>query len=140
MNSKNKGTVAEAKIKADLLSKGYNIATPEGDYLPYDLICISKNFYKIQVKSCKIRKNNSIKVSLRKNIYKSGKALHTKRYEKADADVFAIYVPDTDDCFYIDASLLYHLKCDITLRYYYPENGNIKNVNLIKNYIKFPLP
>jgi len=141
MNSKRKGTIAEVKIAADLLAKGYNIAIPEGDYLPYDIICIGKNFYKVQVKSCKILKNGAIKVSLWKNPYISGKVLHTKRYSKKnDVDVFAVYIPATDDCFYFDAAKIKHARADFTVRYKYPENGNKRHVNLLKNYIKFPLP
>jgi len=61
MNSKRKGIIAEVKIAADLLAKGYNIAIPERNYLPYDIICIGKNFYKVQVKSCKILKKRRYK-------------------------------------------------------------------------------
>jgi len=140
MSSKKKGTIAEAKIKADLLLKGYNIAVPEGDYLPYDIICIGQSFYKVQVKSCKLRKNGSIRLSLRKNMYKSGKSLHTKRYKKHEVDVFAIYILKTDECFYIDANLLDHIKCELTLRHDYPANGRERDVNLLDTYREFPLP
>lgn len=140
MSSKRKGTIAEAKIAADLLAKGYNVAVPEGDYLPYDLVCIGDSFYKVQVKSGKLLKNKAVRLSLRKNMYKSGKVLHTKRYKDDEVDVFALYIPDTDECFYVNAKVVGHIKTEFTLRHSYPVNGNKKYVNLLQNYKEFPLP
>jgi len=50
--SKRDGHAYEAQFIADALQRGLDIAQPEGDYLPYDLLCTSngKRFKRVQVK------------------------------------------------------------------------------------------
>lgn len=143
MITKQRGIIAEAKIKADLLSKGYDVAVPEGDYLPFDLICITSNLniYKIQVKSHKIKKNGAVPLSLRRNRYiPSKRCVHNRTYTKKEVDVFALYIPDIDECFYISSDILDNRKCAINFRVKEPKNGNIKNIRMVRDYKDFPLP
>lgn len=106
MNSNQKGAIAEAKIRLDLLERGIFTATPDFNYtLPFDLIAIYNNkLYKVQVKYVSV-KNDRINVPLRSNSYDSrivgeGKITH-KRYEFNEVDFFGVYVPDDDQCLYI---------------------------------------
>jgi len=106
MNSNQKGAIAEAKIRLDLLEKGIFTATPDFNYsLPFDLIAIYNNkLYKVQVKYVSA-KNGKISVPLTSNSYSSriigqGKITH-KRYDMDEVDFFGVYVPDDDQCLYI---------------------------------------
>lgn len=106
MNSNQKGAIAEAKIRVDLLEKGIYTATPDFNYsLPFDLIAIYNNkLYKVQVKYITV-KDEKINLLLRSNSYDSriigqGKVTH-KKYAFEEVDFFGIYVPDDDQCLYI---------------------------------------
>jgi len=118
MNTKQIGTVAEAKVKANLLAKGFNVAEPEGDYLPFDLVVITKDLrmYKVQVKSGKIKKSGSVNLKLIRNRYEKGRYKHDIRYEEGDVDIFALYVFDLDSCFYIKADEIKQHKYCICFR------------------------
>ncbi len=101
MNTKRKGNVGEAKVIADLLEQGLEVALPFGDNLPFDLIAVEPDFrlWKIQVKFARAHQG-VIRV---KNWRQSENT--QRRYERiytpAQVDVFAIYCPDTDLVYYV---------------------------------------
>ena len=137
MHSKHKGTLAETKITADLYQRGYSVAIPVDDLMPFDLICIDSNFnmYKIQVKYCKIN-DGGIDLPIRTSM--SNKTLcYKRRYTTNEVDVFAVYVPDTDECLYIKSDILNRVKCSFRIRFVKPKI-NIKTVNMKDNYLDFP--
>lgn len=144
MITKNKGTIAEAKVKADLLVKGYGIAVPEGDYLPFDLICITPDFnmYKIQVKGYKMDRDGKIPLLLKRNKYKPDRkqGIRARTYTKEEVDVFALYVPHLDECFYISSDILDIRKHALAFRVEKTKKTNQWGTRLLKDYKDFPLP
>lgn len=141
MNTKQKGTVTEAKIKADLLSKGYGVAVLEGDYLPFDIVVISPklNMYKVQIKHART-KNGSIVFGLRKTVFKNGKYSNNKRYDLTEVDIFAIYSEEFDECFYIKHKEIVNIKTEVFLRVLEPKDFIRNTMRFAKDYKKFPLP
>jgi len=139
MHSNHKGAIAEAKIRADLLSKGFKTATPD---LPmsFDLIVYKDNkFYKVQIKYCSL-KNGCLVVYLKSNHYNARKNVKVvyKSYIKKDVDVFAAYSPDIDECFYFSSNILDYNSAAINLRIEEPKHLN-KNIRWAKDYREFPV-
>ncbi len=62
MRTKDKGDIAEAFVIADLTQKGYKIALPIGENIPFDLIAIRPDYslVRIQVKYRISRKEQSV--------------------------------------------------------------------------------
>lgn len=101
MSTKRKGNIGGAKVIADLLDQGIEVAIPFGDNLPFDLIAIGPDFqlWKIQVKFASAYQG----VIRIKNWRQSENT--RRRYEQiytpAQVDIFAIYCPDTDQVYYV---------------------------------------
>ena len=137
MHSKMKGTLAESKVIADLYQKGFSVAIPLDDLKPFDLICIdpSNNMYKIQVKYCKLE-NGAASLPVRSCM--SNKTLsYTHTYNKKEVDIFAMYVPEVDSCFYIKSDILDWCKGYFSIRIQEPKQRQ-KNINYADNFRKFP--
>jgi len=143
MHSKHKGTIAETKVVADLYQKGISVAIVVDDLLPIDLIGIKNNkLYKIQVKYSKLKVNDSnksstVELSLRRCMSNKN-LLYTKYYTSEEVDIFALYVPEIDQCFYIKSDILKTHKTSFILRDILPKNNQYKKVNLMKDYLDFP--
>jgi hypothetical protein len=101
MSTKHKGNIGEAKVIADLLEQGIEVALPFGDDLPFDLIAVGPGFrlWKVQVKFV-CAYHDVIRV---KNWRQSENT--QRRYERiytpGQVDVFAVYCPDTDLVYYV---------------------------------------
>lgn len=133
-HSKQKGILAETAVKLDLFKQGYFVATLDDDLLPFDLIAIDKDYktYKVQVKYCPLKRNGGITLDLRNSM--SNKNLkYSKYYSEYEVDVFAIYVPDIDECFYIKFEETKNNR-SIAFRY---KKSNIKSSRMLEDYINF---
>ena len=68
------GTLYEILFKAEALQRGCHVATPEGDYLPYDLILDNgKRLHRIQVKGTTAKQQSGYKAIVGKGNSKRGK-------------------------------------------------------------------
>ena len=63
---------------------------------------------KVQIKYASLQKNNRFKLYLQSNHYtdRKGTKVKAKKYSSNAVDVFAIYVPELDKCFYVDGDIL----------------------------------
>lgn len=138
MNSKNKGNVGEAKVVSDLISKGYDVALPFGDNLPFDIIAITPllQFIKVQVKYCSL-KDGKIRLRNQKTSCNT-KRTYTSVYTVDEVDVFAVYCPDNDVLLYIKSSEVIGTK-EFTIRFGPTGNGQTVNVRQYDQYLEFPV-
>jgi len=139
--SKHKGNLAETKVAADLMAKGFFVAHPREEFLPFDLVAImsdGKNyvFYKVQVKYAEIDVHGAARADLRPRHETAART--GRKYTKGEVDVFAIYVPDVDRCFYVDSSIVDKNSRCFSVRIS-PPSDNVKNYNLMEDYTDFPV-
>jgi len=95
-----KGDIAILEATTDLTKKGYTVLRPvTAEDLGYDLV-IEKdvNFQRVQVKY-----SQNGQIHRRK---RSGKT--TRDYDKRDADIFAVYLPEPDVVIYLPISFIGH--------------------------------
>lgn len=98
--TKDKGDIGLSAVILDLSIKEFNIFLPMSDHLPFDLIAYKdQQCYRIQVKYRKA-KNNKIEVAF-KSVYSNKKGVVINHYDPDEVDYFAIYCPDTKDCYYV---------------------------------------
>lgn len=99
--TKQKGDVAEYRVIAELLRRGFSVLSPCGDRLPYDLaLDIDGRLVKIQVKlAWHYEKCNSYIVDVRRS--QTNRKIYKKtKYCESDFDFLIAYIPD-GDVFYI---------------------------------------
>jgi hypothetical protein len=140
MHSKQKGTLAETRIMADLYKKGFCVSVPMDDLVPFDLICVDINnnykLYKVQVKYCKLNKGV---IDLWVRCAMSNKTLcYTKRYTPDEVDIFAAYCPETDDCLYIKSDILYNIKSSFKIRMDHTKPNDYR-AHFKEEFLDFPL-
>jgi len=113
-HTKTKGNLAVLKIKADSYEKGWLPLQPESEHEPFDLVLYRNgHFYRTQVKYSKAKKG-MISANLRAS-WADKHGTHSNRIDLSEIDLFAIYCPDTDTCYYIHTSQI-TTKCEINLR------------------------
>lgn len=131
MNTKDRGELTEAKVKAKLIEEGLTVLEPVGENNDYDLVVEKNgNFERIQVKTafegqventimfktCRTRANMSV--------------AEDREYDEVDA--FVAYHPETDNYYWVDDKDA--PKSKMTLRFEETKNGQKKNVNMAKDY------
>ena len=111
-----KGSEATLLVSADMVRKGFYVAYVLNESCPYDLIVsIKGRCYRVQVKYSKKVKRKERKILQVSGICNSGK------YKQNDFDIFAIYCPNTKQC------------------YYFTNKGNRRAYNLKETELGFPV-
>ena len=107
MHSKDKGDIAEASVIADLVKRGYKVALPMGENLPFDLIAIRPDFslVRVQVKYRKMNTKGTVDIKLA-SIWKNSSVTRVVDYDLKALDYFAIYCPERDAVAYISVAEL----------------------------------
>jgi PD-(D/E)XK endonuclease len=103
---KAKGDLAEVKIAADLIRRGYKIAIPYGEDSDFDLVlCRGEQLERVQ---CKYTKSNGIYIGVRcrSHTLTNGKVRATKHYTAATIEWLAVYDATTDRCYYVPSGEL----------------------------------
>jgi len=121
--TKTNGDIGVMKAKLDLMLQGYMILQPETEHAPFDLVAYQNNaFLRVQVKYKGMRKNGTMHIKFRRN-WTNAKGCQTRPIDKNAIDLFCIYCPDTDLCYYIDPK---KFDGSITLRVQPSKRGGTK--------------
>ncbi|MEM6348212.1 MAG: group I intron-associated PD-(D/E)XK endonuclease [Bacteroidota bacterium] len=101
MDTKQKGDIAEQVVILKALKKGWEVLTPIGDRLPYDLVFeIDNRFVRIQVKSAWFDKAKFNFVTDNRRTKTNRRNLKREPYQAEDFDFAIIYIEPLD-IFYI---------------------------------------
>ena len=101
-HTKTKGDIGVAKAKLDLLLKGYMILQPETEHAPFDLVTYRDGkFLRVQVKYIEENANGALRVRFTRR-WTNSKGGQTRPIDKDAIDLYCVYCPDTDTCYYID--------------------------------------
>ena len=133
-HTKSKGDLGVAKAYCDLVERGYLVLFPSTEHAPFDLVaCDGTRFIRIQVKYRRAAKGVLL-VNL-VNWWSDKNGSHGKRVDKDQVDLFCVYCPDTDRCYYFDAR---EVNVSLSLRIAAPKNNQSKNVKFADDYIGAP--
>ena len=105
MNTKNKGTLTEAKCLAYLASISDEVLVPFGDRMPFDLVYIRDNlFYKVQCKYSSVKTaSEAYEVNLRVSGGNKSRTTN-KLYSPNDFDY--LYIETLEDSYFIPWNLI----------------------------------
>ena len=107
-HTKDKGDRGVMEVQLDLFKQGWMILHPQTEHAPFDLVAYKDGkFLRVQVKYRKFRKNR-LEITFRHS-WSDSKGTYSEYVNMIDIDVFGIYCPDTDCCYYVPAKS--DLKC-----------------------------
>ena len=133
-HTKQLGDLGVLKAQIDLFTKGYIISMPMTEHAPFDLIIYKDGLCKtVQVKARTLIKGR-LEINFR-NSYSDSKGVHTIPVDKTHIDIYCVYCPDTDECYYFDPK---KFNKSITLRVEKPKNNQYENINFIHDYCHVP--
>jgi hypothetical protein len=131
---KTKGDLAELKVAADLVERGYRIAIPFGEDSDFDLILIrGDTAERVQVKYTR-SDGQVIRVRCRSHSLTNGKVLRTKYYTATTIDWIAVYDATSGRCFYVPAAELGEGRAIIHLRLSEPRNRQRRGIRYASDY------
>lgn len=136
-HTKNKGDLGVLKVQLELHVQGFSIFTSQSEHEPFDLIAYRDgHFIRIQVKY-RSSSNGKIDISL-SSTWSDKRSLHSVAYKTDEVDVFAIYCPDTDQCYFIPFNLLNECSTSFTIRIDPPKNKQESGIRMAVDYLMCP--
>jgi len=134
-HTKEKGDLGVLKAQLDLFEKGFLILNPVTEHAPFDLVAYKdREFKRIQVKYKSVDKSGSITVHFR-SCWADKNGTHMLQIDKEEIDLYCIYCPETDKCYYLDPK---SYQRSVTLRVEKPKNNQAANVRLASDYQGVP--
>ena len=134
-HTKEKGDLGVLKAQVDLHQQGFLILNPVTEHAPFDLaIYKDGSFKRVQVKYKSVDRTGSFTVSFRSS-WTDKNGTHIRQVNKDEIDVYCVYCPDTDACYYFDPK---DFNKTVTLRVEAPKNNQKKLVKPIEDYRRVP--
>ena len=134
-HTKDKGDLGVLKAQLDMFEQGFVILNPVTEHAPFDLVVYRDGLFKrVQVKYKSVDRTGSITVHFR-SCWADKNGTHTRQIDKEEVDLYCIYCPDTDHCYYLDPK---EYKNSVTLRVETSKNNQSKNVRMATDYRGVP--
>jgi predicted DNA binding protein len=134
-HTKSKGDLGVLKAQVDLYEKGYMILHPQTEHAPFDLVVYKdKNFKRVQVKYRNLNEKGILEIRFSSS-YSTSNGVMTKNVDKNEIDVYCVFCPQTDECYYFNPKSFRH---SISLRVEIPKNNQLLNVKFAKDYREVP--
>ena len=134
-HTKTKGDHGVLKAQLDLFEQGFTIFVPLTEHAPFDLAAYRDGeFHRVQVKYRKIDRHGKIDVKF-STCWADKHGTHTVPIDKEEVDLYCVYCPDTDECYYLKPN---SFRSNATLRVRAPKNGQRKGVNFAADFRRAP--
>ena len=135
-HTKNKGDLAVLKVQVDLYEQGYVCYTSVTEHQDFDLIAYKAGgvFKRIQVKYRSLSEKGTLDISL-KQAWIDRQGTHSKEVNKEEIDLFAVYCPETNECYYFTPTAV---NVYVSLRINNSKNNQQRNVKLAADYRRVP--
>lgn len=134
-HTKNKGDLGVLKAQVDLHQKGFMILIPQTEHSTFDLVVYKDSIFKrVQVKYRELNSRGILEVRFR-STYCDTKGIVTSDVDKNEIDVYCVYCPQTDECYYFNPKLY---DKSLSLRIETPKNNQKHNVKFARDYREVP--
>ena len=134
-HTKEKGDLGVLKAQVDLFEQGFNILLPLTEHSPFDLVAYKDGkFRRVQVKYRALDKTGALMVKFTTS-WADRRGTHSSPVDKNEVDVYCIYCPETDQCYYLDPK---KFGSNASLRVKTPKNCQAKRVNFAADFRKAP--
>jgi hypothetical protein len=134
-HTKQKGDLGVLKAQLDLFEQGFTIFTPQTEHSPFDLVAYRNGeFRRVQVKYRSIDRFGKIDVKF-STCWTDRNGTHTVPVDKQEIDLYCIYCPESDECYYIEPG---RFGSNASLRVKAPKNGQKRGVNFAADFRRAP--
>ena len=119
------GDLGVLKAQIDLFEQGVMVCWPLTEHAPFGLVLYREGrFRRIQVKYRSLDISGAIQIKFSSS-WADRHGVHTVKVDKSEIDLYCIYCPETDACYYIDPDLF---GSNISLRVEMPKNGQMRKI------------
>lgn len=134
-HTKTKGDIGVLKAQLDLYQRGFFVSIPLSEHAPFDLVITRKGRSRtVQVKTRKVDATGSLEVKMASS-WADRHGSHRSRVDVLQIDLYCVYCPDTDACYYFDPK---GQGASIRLRVSAPKNGQAKRIRFADDYREVP--
>jgi hypothetical protein len=134
-HTKAKGDLGVLKAQVSLCEQGFLILQPVTEHAPFDLVAYKEGLFKrLQVKYKSVDKTGALTVHFR-SCWTDKNGTHMQAVNKDEIDLYCIYCPDSDECYYLDPK---QYDKSVTLRVEAPKNNQSQNIRLAADYRRVP--
>jgi hypothetical protein len=133
-HTKSKGDLGVLKAQADLAEQGYMVLLPLTEHHAFDLVIYRDGqFKRVQVKY-RSAIGGKLAIFFR-SVWSDQNGIHTVSVDKAEIDLYCVYCPETDECYYFDPK---QFNKSICLRVDAAKNRQVIGVHYASAYRKAP--
>ncbi len=134
-HTKDKGDLGVLKAQVDLFEQGFTILAPLTEHCPFDLVAYGDGeFLRVQVKYRAVDRFGKVGVRF-STCWADRHGTHTSPVDKGEVDLYCIYCPDTDECYYLRPA---EFGSNASLRVRAPKNGQTKGVHFAAEFRRVP--
>ena len=134
-HTKDKGDLGVLKAQIDLFEQGFTIFVPLTEHCPFDLVAYKEgDFRRVQVKYRSMHRTGKIDVKF-STCWTDRRGTHTAPIDKDEVDIYCVYCPDTDECYYLEPG---KYGSSMSLRVKASKNGQKVNVNFAGDFRGVP--
>ena len=134
-HTKDKGDLGVLKAQVDLCEQGFLIMNPLTEHAAFDLVAYRDGkFYRDQVKYRKLDRSGKLDIKF-STCWADRIGIHTVQIDKSEVDLFCVYCPETDECYYLAPQ---DFRSHVSLRVSTPRNGQRSGVNMAADYRRVP--
>ncbi len=133
-HTKNKGDLGVLHAQLDLAKRGWTICLPQTEHAEFDLIAYKDGrFLRVQVKY-RAAVNGLVAFPLT-TCWADKHGVHSVAIDKNAIDVFCVYCPDTDRCYYVEPR---KVSRSVHIRISPPRNSQVKRIHLAEDFTEIP--
>ncbi len=134
-HTKEKGDLGVLKAQLDLFEQGFQVLHPLTEHAPFDLVAYRDGkFLRIQVKYKLLDRTGGITVHFR-STWADRHGTHVRPIDKDEIDLYCIYCPDTDECYYLAPG---DYNRSVTLRVETPRNNQARRIRRAGDFRRVP--
>jgi hypothetical protein len=134
-HTKDKGDLGVLKAQIDLFEQGFTVCLPLTEHSPFDLVAYKEGeFRRVQVKYRAMDRFGKLDVKF-STCWADRHGTHTSPLDKSEVDLYCVYCPDTDECYYLQPD---KFCSNASLRVKAPKNGQTKNINFASDHRRVP--
>ncbi len=134
-HTKSKGDLGVLKAQVDLFEQGFTICVPQTEHSPFDLVAYKDGgFRRVQVKYRALGENGALQVRFT-TCWADRHGVHTVPIDKDEVDLFCIYCPETDECYYLEPR---KYRSNVSLRVEAPKNCQARGIHLAADFRRAP--
>lgn len=134
-HTKTKGDLGVLKAQCALAEQGFSVLIPLTEHAEFDLVGYkNSHFIRVQVKYRSLDSHGTLQVHFR-STWSDVNGLHTSYTNKNEIDLYCIYCPETDKCYFLDPK---RFGKSVTLRVNTPKNSQEQGVHLADDFLRVP--